>query len=569
MRLSDQELISALHKPKPKLSIYEWARRNIDYAKVYTYDTQYRGIYNPDYLPWYKEIQDKILDRGTKEIYILKATRAGASEAIFTALRYMVAESPRHILYISGQQSNVEAIFRKRIKLGLKLSDVTRDRYRLASETEHLIELPDMDIACTWPKCKTGYKSSGYQLVIMDELSLYPDYSVDLYRKRGDTYAFSKIIGLSSMDPTTLKTTDLDPIYIEWGRGTKREWVCTDCNGQDFVFSFGVKGKYGLQYEGKRDDGKYDLKTVRETAYYLTPSGAKIYEQDRMQIVRAGHWSTPTNQEARQGVESYRITAMMLPWASCSLPELAVSYVEARAKGDEAIRRFYYESLAEPYYIERKYANESALVAHKKAYARGTSLWTNSIPVLTVDVQKLGMYWLVRGWSKDGESCLIDCGFCSDWQGLQAIRAKYGCTYMFCDSQYRTDEVKEAAKAYKFMPLSGADSQKDRVNARKEDIYANTLRAGNPSNLIQCYSWSTRYYRLKLLGLIADPKTAWYVHNSIDSADSYDYSQQVTSIEYQDGAFRQIREADHYYDCECMQLVAASIIGIFKDSGQE
>jgi len=60
-----------------------------------------------------------------------------------------------------------------------------------------------------------------------------------------------------------------------------------------------------------------------------------------------------------------------------------------------------------------------------------------------VDVQKRGFYWAVRGWSGDGRSRLIDCGYCFNWPQLIDAHKKYGVhpANVFIDSGYQPDEV--------------------------------------------------------------------------------------------------------------------------------
>jgi hypothetical protein len=60
-----------------------------------------------------------------------------------------------------------------------------------------------------------------------------------------------------------------------------------------------------------------------------------------------------------------------------------------------------------------------------------------------VDVQKRGFYWVIRGWSGDGRSRLIDCGYCFAWNQLVEAHKKYGVhpANVFVDSGYQPDEV--------------------------------------------------------------------------------------------------------------------------------
>jgi hypothetical protein len=74
-----------------------------------------------------------------------------------------------------------------------------------------------------------------------------------------------------------------------------------------------------------------------------------------------------------------------------------------------------------------------------------------------VDVQKRGFYWVIRGWSGDGRSRLVDCGYCFSWSQLAEAHRKYQVhpANVFIDSGYQPDEVLQACAANGWVATRG------------------------------------------------------------------------------------------------------------------
>lgn len=62
---------------------------------------------------------------------------------------------------------------------------------------------------------------------------------------------------------------------------------------------------------------------------------------------------------------------------------------------------------------------------------------------LTVDVQEIEFWYIVRAWSKTGESRRIEAGRCNNWTDIEDVQKKHKIqdTHVFIDSGYRAREV--------------------------------------------------------------------------------------------------------------------------------
>jgi phage terminase large subunit GpA-like protein len=137
MRPDSIAAILPLLASPPRLNVWQWAEASIDYSRVRNYDTEWRGPYSADYMPYWREPMEAITDPDVREVWILKCSRAGGSEnVLLTPLRYVVACAPQPILYVSGQEGSTGKFLETRIKPGFALAEGTREAYERARVRE-------------------------------------------------------------------------------------------------------------------------------------------------------------------------------------------------------------------------------------------------------------------------------------------------------------------------------------------------------------------------------------------------------------------------------------------------
>lgn len=565
--------------PTPPLNVWQWAEENVDFSLVPNYDTPLHERYDPDYLPFWKEPAECITDPSIKEIIALKSARAGGTENILlNPIRYSVAVRPQPTLYVTGDQLSAESMMEERIKRGLKSCKVTRSKLNKASSTQHRIMFSDMDLFITWPKAKQAFKQRGYGLVLCDELSVWPVYSADMARKRIASYPFAHIVMISSPDPQQKRSSDDDPIFVEYRRGDQRRWNCPDPGGGWFVFEMGHDNPHGLKWDqsAKRLDGTWDLDRVRETAHYVTPSGAVITEQDRMKIVRFGRW-VATNHTAADYVRSYHVTAFMTPFDSFG--GIAVAFLKAEAAGPTALRTFVYEYLAEPWYGEKVEITTNQIEDRRGSYRAGVRASTlpaysylaarRSAVLMSIDVQKSKLYCPVREWFDGGDSALVEWQELTAWKDVAALKAKHNVARVFIDLGYseRRNEVLEQCLFGEIrgaVPLFGRDTLKEPYRVDNRDPFEGTAKQGRTKIPIITFNPDQIKHLLSRLTAGEDPHQ-WLLPSDIDR----DYIMQATSEECIDGAWVARRRDNHLWDCEVIQLVGAMVLGIFRQVGLE
>lgn len=559
-------------KPPPDQNVWEWARDNVDFSLVGNYDTPLKTKYDPNFMPFWKEPVEAVTDPTVSEIVALKCARAGGSEnLLMNPIRFMVGVRPIPTLYVTGDQMGAEAMMEERIKRGLRAATTTRQKLRRAFATQHRIAFEDMDLFITWPRSRQAFKQRGYGLVLCDEVSTWPEFSADMARKRTASYPFAHIVFISSPDPQQKRSSADDPIFIEYKRGDQRKWHCADpATGKPFVFELGGGSGPGLRWDehAKDDDGNWDLDRVAKTAHYITPGGAKLTEADRMAVVRAGRW-IPTNPAAPANVRSYHVTAFMTPFDSFG--GIAVAFLKAKREGKMALRTFLYEYMAHEWFddIEKVYDNQ--LERRDGGYLRGTNPLgehEDHTILMTVDVQKDHLWYLLRSWRPGGESALIDWGRCLDWDDVDEIAAKYRPAWLAVDSGYgqRTQEVYEESLRRQYIPMKGDDKAKPGLlpfSRTAINPYEGTRRQiEGQSVLLTVFHSDT--FKLMLLDRMRGDVQGWQIYRGIER----DYLRQMTAEERTPTGWVKRRPDNHCFDLETMQLVLAMQQGYLLPIGE-
>lgn len=608
MRPESLSAIESRLQPFPRFNAWQWAESSIDYSRVRNYDTEWKGPYKADYMPYWKGPIEWATASEVREIWALKCSRSGFDENMgLTVLRYTVACQPMPVMYIAGQCESIEKFMEERIKPGFGFAIDTAARYKDARVRGLEVHFDSMSLVGSYPGNKMAFKQSGYALILASEVSMWPGFASDMLRERTTNYSFPHIIGGSSPDPAQKRASSEDPIFLEYAQTDQCRWECKDpVTGNRFVFRLGNRDSVdGVKWESSARDenGNWDISRVIKSAHYVTPDGTRINESERIAVVSTGQW-TPSPEKDRMvfdvngqkigtkpipGRRGCHITRFMVPFTTGgSFGHIAAKFIEANSKGPQALRTFIYEYLAEPYYADKTIVADDAIENKKAAYKKGAQITTNpqygeiyipkkSMVFVTVDVQKKdradAMYWLARQWFDGGDSALIDYGSCDKWDAIKALSAKYNARKMFIDNSYpdRMDEIKQQVTEG---VMRGAVMCYGRDN-----IKTNSFRSMEPFSIsqnIDPFEGTSKQGRFRVATVTHHPNTIktmlwqlvsglahkqWHIPDNIDPM----YCRHMKSEQCIDGAWEAVHRDNHWFDCEVLQLVAAKIFGLYKD----
>jgi phage terminase large subunit GpA-like protein len=561
--------VKGTHTPKSDLRSWQWADQHIDYSRVPNYDTPFVSRFDSARMPFWRDVLDDLRDPGVREIAILKCSRAGYSEnVVLTDLRFSICEDPELSFYISAAEDLTKGFLEKRVVRGMGLCPQLAIKYKKAYSKKEDIHFPEMDFRCTWSANKTATKQDGFRKIYVDEIDLFPENTIDAIRRRCSAYALHHIVWGGSLDFERKGDPEEAPIYKLYMESDRRVWKMNDGKG-DFIWNLqGIKWDESL----KTSDG-WDLNAVAETAHYITPSGVKITEEERMDYTRSGRWEQ-TFEGIRRG---YKITAPMIPFFDNSFGEIAKKFLSAkqrhgvttttRGKQSDPMRVFFAEYLAEPHYEKKMEATEESLADRVADYQFGTHPAESiehykEVPtsiIATLDVQKDCLYIVIRAWFSinGGDSALIYAGQVDDWAGAFALCKQHNAERIYCDAAYslRQTEVYEVAmRTPGFVPI--IDNAKLQGIYRKDtvDPYEGTRRQGT-GHLITRYTINPDTFRHKLMELMrGETDQQWF----LPRGTPMDYYKQVTAERYVAGSWQKIRRDNHLFDCEVMQVFAGA-----------
>ena len=379
---------------------WAWAAANVDYSRVPNYDTPYRGPFDPDLMPFWREPLEAARDPDVREIAVLKCSRAGMSENLFlTDARYTIARAPELMLYVTGKMELALGFLERRLKRGMDLAPELRRKFRQAQCVGEEIRFDDMDFRATWASSDSATKQDGWARIHADEVSLWGEFTVDMVRRRCAAYPFHHILFGGSIDPTRRGNPMEDPMLKLYLESDQRVWMMPDPGGAGQWFAWGLAGIKWPDAEKEYDSAAdCDLEAIAAGAWYETPAGARIDEAARMDVTRAGRWEVRNPNGIRRG---YKVTAPMVPFADCTFGELAKRFLSAKHRMDLAakkgvrdrntLRTYFAEMWGEAHHEEELVARDTSLAVREADYAMGglyvPSGWKHTV-IFTVDVQK-------------------------------------------------------------------------------------------------------------------------------------------------------------------------------------
>jgi phage terminase large subunit GpA-like protein len=196
---------------------------------------------------------------------------------------------------------------------------------------------------------------------------------------------------------------------------------------------------------------------------------------------------------------------------------------------------------------------------------------------LSVDVQRNGFFALVRSWSEDGRSRLLDWTFLTTFDEVDEYRRKFGIIspFVFVDSGDQTDTVTRQASRFGWNATRG-DRRNEfpwRVKTASGKIITKFRPYARP-RVVESGKMSCRVYYFgnlpfkDILYRLRRSGRHTYPHDAGD-----EYSAQMTSERrVLDASGRPIwkvqsKRANHLFDCEVIQILPALAFGLIgKDA---
>ncbi len=367
--------------------------------------------------------------------------------------------------------------------------------------------------------------------------------------------------------------------YFESGTMGKWSWPCPRCS-EYFVPEF----KYlWWPKDCTPEAAQYDARLVCPNC------GGQIENHEKEQMNAAGRYLY--HQHTGDKIEpiglvpnknpnaSFWISGICSPWQSFG--DIAnVMLVALKSKNQSTIQAAINTYLGELYRQSGDAPRWEDVAKLRQDYMPDTPPPGVQVITCGVDVQKDGLYYVIRGWGFNSESWRLGGDFIpgqTEFDGVwllltRVLEKKFGgmairCT--FIDSGYRPGDktrrpdhmVYKYARQYygKVFPTKGHDTQDSPLKVKKIDI---TLGGKQYRGGLQLWHIDTDYFKTWVHSRIRWPENqsgGWHVERRCDD----EYCKQVTAEEVlilPSGrrVWRTTRADNHYLDCEVLAAAAAT-----------
>ena len=580
MILEDNRLLETLLeilKPSEQVDPVEWIRES-----VYLPSGPYKGYYDIDLFPFWREVIEDILDPDIEELIIQKSSQAGATQLMISLLAFILVNDPAPIAYVGPNHDLSEELRVERIEPVLRSSKEIGDYYKAAI---------NKDTDTTRKKGSGLYLANGASLITLnsgstsdsksrsikylfcDEIDAWATNTLDKYRSRITHYRGigGKLIAISAPDVSAKKNAKRtgkkqSPIFSEIEKTDKRKYFLSD-KKTDEKFTLEFKQLKWDKNAKDKDSGKYDKQLVRQSVKYISPLGTEYTQREIQELIAQGSWqATDNSKHIDKRKRGYIINALYYR----SWGDLAIEFIEAQEGGYLTLRTFIAEQLGEEWIEDKREAQESVLDALVGDYSRGERYFVTDKDnkslikrVCTVDVQKYELYYMISDIQVGtGDISVITWGTVPTFQDLADTVKSYKSNYCLVDSNYhlRRTETLIACLKYKWIPCIGlTTSSKKTLSSRQVDPYEGTAKQGRYKVILIDHNTELEKHE------IYDR----YTHTSSSKLYLYKHpdkelTRQLLSETYQDGEWIKQHKDNHLFDCLVLVITCINVFSLGK-----
>lgn len=603
-------------RPPPIRTADEWAKQCMKLPPT----SPVPGRYDPSRTPYVVAIMRAFSDARYKVIVVIMGSQMGKTLLLMCVIGHRLDDDPAPIFYVGPDRDFLEDKLepdivsmlkgtkslrrktvwgraqkkRRKVVNGAKLRLISAgSSSQLASDSVALLLVDERDRMVgkvsdegdpvrlararlfTYPNGKAGVISTpleGRVLTEVDEVSGL------------ERWAYT--------DPKKLAS----PTWRLWQQGTRFEWAwpCPHCG------EFFIPRRALLQFDGKDDIATADPMKAKATAHIVCRAcGCNIEDSKHKEWMNAnarfyapggGYIVAATGEEVGDlpNTETASFWVSGLASEFVSWGDRAKDEVEAAQSADpKEVKVVVNTGFGELYAPATDAPKHSAVTDCKLPYKRGQVPYGVQRIVLTTDVQKRGVYWVMRGWGARRESWLIDYGYIAGetdgpevWDELEdkaraSLAGDTGVNLQLIDSGYRPgrpavvpenlvyDYCRRFSRTFA-RPIKGLNYMTgNRWFSTTDNDVDSRGRTRKSAGLI-LHHLNTHEFKSRVFEKINRRKElagGWHVPEDVDDA----YAKQVVAETCQWTGGKPVWTAvgaNHYLDCEMMQEAAAEILKV-------
>lgn len=578
--------------PPPNRNAGHWADDN----RILPPGSPEPGPWRTSRAPYWWPIYDAFADPVVTEITVVCGAQMSKTEGLLNIMGHRLTDGPfMPVLYIGPTEKQVRSMSGDRWSKMIRSTPILWNRTEKGQKYRTYEQwVSGIRVGWGWAGSATELASHPAGLVLVDERDrMSADIGgegdpVELARARTKNFA-QGCVGVVS----TPTIEGGSPVWalLEEGSIEFWAWRCPHC-----AVWFIPRGEL-LKWPKKATTEV----ALREAFVACPECGGEIRSADKQQLNEGGRFIPHRKLDERESNEkaifgkyvaddhrettsrSFWISGLASPWVTFG--RIAKVLVAAYHSGDpERIQAAINTWLGELFRLKGDAPDWSEVAKLRLDYGRNQLPPGAQLVTVGADVQKRGIYYVVRAWGYHSESWLIDEGYIEGLTEYDDVYLKLGriierkylghpVGLAFIDSGYRpgdTDRRPDNA-IYSFSrrypgvvyPSKGHDKQDRPVKFSLIDYtYGGVAIKGG----IRLYHLNTDYLKRWLHSRVRWPAGdpgGWHLHREATE----DYCKQIVSEELvvkPSGAFVWIkRRADnHYLDCEVNALAAAIVAGV-------
>ena len=581
-------------------SVHAWANENVSLPNNYAIT----GKFDVSISRYLIQPFDDLLNPKIRQVNLCAAIQTFKSGVSEVFLPYIISNDPGPVLKLHQTDEMAQTFTETRLIPLLENCKPVKDILSVDrhSAKKRSINLPHMAVKISGPK-ESVLAGMSIKYLMLDEAWLYPKEVIQ--KAKGRTSAFSHNCKIIISSQPGIEGDDWSKefhsgIIYEWS------WLCPQCkNFQPYYWSEKKPGwtKENPQWAGivwdkhlTPDRKHYDLEATGNSARLVCfhcPCELKDTKENRTYLNATGKYLC-TKATGNPEIHSYTWNAFANP--RITFKSKIIQYLQAkdhqkRTGNTDLLTVFRQQVLGKE---REKFESINITKIITEVYDPQGTWAEEAYRFMTVDYQQhLGEKWyVIRAWSKTGESRLIKFGHVHSWDDIQKIanENKVRTPYVMVDSGFNTTEVyAECVKRGQEMVIGGrkywvgwtalnGDGGTDYKNPdgirryyqeskRDPQLHSNPAYRGKYARLI---TWSNLSIKNILFHLRAGKGVKW-----ISATNDPEYEKQLNSERLEDvenlktglmeKRYEKKHNDNHLLDCEAQQVLAAYMVGILGD----
>jgi len=450
--------------------LWKWAEGNIDLTGL----SALEGPYRTDVSPMVRWLFNALQDRETRRLVVMVSAQAGKTQTLMIFAAWAICEAPGPMFWVGASEEACDEFTKARLLPMFEQTPAVAKRMPLqrSEKSLNLIQFATMPLYFRGSNSPSKLKSTPVRYFIGDEIDDWKPGSLDKVLKRVRTYRNSKQVLISTPE---LSGGSMHTHFLS-GTQTFFHWACPHCQhrqpfrfGRERTVLFEPRDKGGFIWDTNdttRPAGKWNWQELRKTVRYQCEScEGEIYQVEQFKLLQTIE-AVDRNPLPENGVKSWHFWAAYSLWVKWD--DIVVEFLTAKEVAEtgniEMLKSFVKETLGEPWALVEDAANEDELRKRCGQYKRG-EYWEANGPrrvsrIITVDVQKDHLRYVISNIREGGELRVVDYGRLTDFADLRALQEQKGVAnrgvFIDCADGNRSTEILRECMRWNWIAMQGS-----------------------------------------------------------------------------------------------------------------